>query len=108
VSSTSIISLHNLQKPAFTGGLNWYRNIDRNWELLAPFGDRKITVPAVYIYGDRDIVARFPGMDQTVADVSSRVLELRGKLRPHRLGPLDTAGTAREVNAALIKFLKQL
>ena len=24
-------------RTGFGGGLNWYRNIDRNWELLAPF-----------------------------------------------------------------------
>ena len=24
-------------RSGFRGGLNWYRNIDRNWELLAPF-----------------------------------------------------------------------
>src|SRR5215472_4833243 len=24
-------------RTGFRGGLNWYRNIDRNWELLAPF-----------------------------------------------------------------------
>jgi len=37
------------------GGLNWYRNIDRNWELLAPFAGAKLTVPALYIAGDRDL-----------------------------------------------------
>ena len=27
-------------RTGFRGGLNWYRNIDRNWELLAPkYGD---------------------------------------------------------------------
>src|SRR5206468_376716 len=39
----------------FRGGLNWYRNIDRNWELLAPWAGAKVTVPALYITGDRDL-----------------------------------------------------
>jgi pimeloyl-ACP methyl ester carboxylesterase len=41
----------------FTGGINWYRNLDRNWRLLADV-DPVIRQPALMIYGDRDTVAR--------------------------------------------------
>ena len=30
-------------RTGFRGGLNWYRNIDRNWELLAPFAGATVT-----------------------------------------------------------------
>jgi len=43
-------------RTGFRGGLNWYRNIDRNWELLVPFAGAKITVPALYMAGDHDLV----------------------------------------------------
>jgi pimeloyl-ACP methyl ester carboxylesterase len=46
-------------RTGFRGGLNWYRNIDRNWELLAPFAGAKVTVPALYMAGDRDLVVAF-------------------------------------------------
>ena len=49
-------------RTGFRGGLNWYRNIDRNWELLAPFAGAKVTVPALYIAGDRDLVMAFRGV----------------------------------------------
>jgi pimeloyl-ACP methyl ester carboxylesterase len=49
------------------GGLNWYRNIDRNWELLAPFGEAKVSVPALYIAGERDVVLDFPGVRQRIS-----------------------------------------
>ena len=39
-------------RTGFRGGLNWYRNIDRNWELLAPFAGAAVTVPALYMAGD--------------------------------------------------------
>ena len=52
----------------FRGGLNWYRNIDRNWELLAPFAGAQVTVPALYVAGDRDLVVAFRGMDQLIAE----------------------------------------
>src|SRR5438045_446902 len=51
-------------RTGFRGGLNWYRNIDRNWELLAPFAGTRVEVPALYIAGDCDLVVSFPGMDQ--------------------------------------------
>src|SRR5271163_3383948 len=49
----------------FRGGLNWYRNIDRNWELLAPFDGVPVEVPALYIAGDRDPVVKFPACTAT-------------------------------------------
>jgi hypothetical protein len=32
-------------RTGFRGGLNWYRNIDRNWELLAPFDGLRVRFP---------------------------------------------------------------
>lgn len=48
---------------AFTGAFNWYRNIERNNELLAPFRGRGIDVPALYVVGDRDMVTSLRGPD---------------------------------------------
>jgi pimeloyl-ACP methyl ester carboxylesterase len=41
----------------FTGSVNWYRNLDRNWRLLADV-DPVIHQPTLMIYGDRDVIAR--------------------------------------------------
>src|ERR1700739_1009492 len=35
-------------RTGFRGALNWYRNMDRNWELLAPVSGVQVTVPAVH------------------------------------------------------------
>ncbi|CAK9157093.1 unnamed protein product [Ilex paraguariensis] len=43
------------QESGFTGPLNYYRAMDLNWELLAPWQGSKITVPAKLIIGDKDI-----------------------------------------------------
>src|SRR6516164_4587272 len=61
--------VNEFTRTGFRGGLNWYRNIDRNWELLAPFDGLKVAVPALYISGDRDPVIKFPGMDRHIADL---------------------------------------
>jgi pimeloyl-ACP methyl ester carboxylesterase len=64
-------------RTGFRGGLNWYRNIDRSWELLAPFAGLNVNVPALYVAGDRDLVMYFPGMDRLLPSLSKFVPKLR-------------------------------
>src|ERR1700728_3619666 len=43
-------------RSGFHGPLAWWRNIDRGWELLAPFTGAAVTVPALYMAGERAFV----------------------------------------------------
>ncbi len=52
----------------FTGGLNWYRNFDRNWHLLADVNPI-IEQPALMIYGDRDVVPKSKRLEEFVPNV---------------------------------------
>jgi pimeloyl-ACP methyl ester carboxylesterase len=74
------VYVDQFERTGYRGGLNWYRNIDRNWELLAPFGGMKIAVPALLIGGDRDLVLAFPGMDQVIANLPKNVPKLQKTL----------------------------
>ncbi|EAZ82928.1 alpha/beta fold hydrolase [Algoriphagus machipongonensis] len=47
----------------FTGSINWYRNLDRNWHLMAGIKPR-IQQPTLMIYGDRDMIPK----SQTLQD----------------------------------------
>lgn len=90
----------------FTGALNWYRNLDRNWELTAPWHGAVVTRPALYIYGERDVVARFPGTPELIE-------RLPGLMPSLLREPIELAGCGHwtqqerpdEVNTALIDFL---
>jgi pimeloyl-ACP methyl ester carboxylesterase len=42
------------ERTGFSGGLNRYRNVDRDWEDLAAFHGAPIQVPALFVGGDRD------------------------------------------------------
>ena len=42
------------ERTGFTGGLNRYRNITRDWTELAAWRDAPITVPALFIGGEND------------------------------------------------------
>ena len=95
-------------RTGFRGGLNWYRNIDRNWELLAPFAGAKVTVPALYIAGDRDLVVAFRNMDIVIANLAKHVPSLRGTIMLPGCGHWTQQERPAEVNAALLEFLAGL
>ena len=96
------------QQTGFRGGLNWYRNIDRSWELLGPFAGAKVEVPALYLAGDRDLVVRFPGMDRNIATLSQIVPKLKETIMFKDCGHWTQQERAAEVNTALIGFLQGL
>lgn len=58
----------------FTGGINWYRNLDRNWHLLG-HTEPLIEKPALMIYGERDTVARAPDLERFVPEVDIVTLD---------------------------------
>jgi pimeloyl-ACP methyl ester carboxylesterase len=95
-------------RTGFRGGLNWYRNIDRNWELLAPMSGVQVTVPALYIAGDRDLVLAFPGMDHIIANLSKSVPQLRGTILLPGCGHWTQQERAQEVNQAMLDFVRRL
>jgi pimeloyl-ACP methyl ester carboxylesterase len=95
-------------RTGFRGGLNWYRNIDRNWELLAPFAGAKVSVPALYIAGERDVVLDFPGVRRRIPDMAKFVPHLRGTMILPGCGHWTQQERAEEVNARIIDFLRQL
>ena len=95
-------------RASFRGGLNWYRNIDRNWELLAAYAGAKVTVPALYMIGDRDLVMRFKGMDRLIPSLKAFVPQLREPVILPGCGHWTQQERAAEVNEAMISFLRDL
>jgi pimeloyl-ACP methyl ester carboxylesterase len=88
--------------------LNWYRNIDRNWELRAPFVGARVTVPALYIAGERDAVLGFPGAAAVLASQPRFVPQLRQTIILPGCGHWTQQERPNEVNAAMIGFLRDL
>jgi pimeloyl-ACP methyl ester carboxylesterase len=93
-------------RTGFRGGLNYYRNIDRNWELLAPFDGLRVTVPALFIAGERDPVLRFPGAERHIAELKTWVPQLRQSLILPGCGHWTQQERPQAVNAAIIEFLR--
>jgi len=85
----------------FTGALNWYRNLDRNWELSQPWADRHVTMPSLFIAGGADPVLLMSPpsvMDDLVDDLRATVI-VPGA------GHWVQQERPREVTSALLDFL---
>ncbi|KAJ4722137.1 Epoxide hydrolase-2 [Melia azedarach] len=56
------------EKKGFTGGINYYRNIDLNRELMAPWAGSKVKIPVKFILGDLDLTYYMPGTKEYIHD----------------------------------------
>ncbi|HVS50623.1 MAG TPA: alpha/beta hydrolase [Candidatus Dormibacteraeota bacterium] len=96
------------ERTGFRGGLNWYRNIDRNWAESAPWQGAKVTVPALYAVGDRDPVYHFPGGKDLAAGLKKFVPNLTATIVLEGCGHWIQQERPEAVNEALLEFLKSL
>jgi pimeloyl-ACP methyl ester carboxylesterase len=93
-------------RTGFTGGLNWYRNLDRNWELMGAHAKAKITQPALFIGGDRDLVV--VSRKAAVDHLSQSVPNLRKLVILPGCGHWTQQERPEAVNTELISFLQSL
>ena len=90
----------------FRGGLNWYRNIDRNWELTAAWQDAQIHQPSLFLAGSKDGVITGLIGAKRVADMERVLPNLKAKIILDGAGHWVQQERPDEVNAALVDFLK--
>jgi pimeloyl-ACP methyl ester carboxylesterase len=102
------VLVDSYRRSGFGPGLNLYRNLDRNWALLAPWHGAPVTVPSMFIAGSRDITIRNSAGQATLGRLRDALPGLRS------LHLIDGAGhwiqqeRPREVNDALLTFLDSL
>jgi pimeloyl-ACP methyl ester carboxylesterase len=87
----------------FSGPLNRYRNVDRDWEDLTAFRDQPITAPSLFIGGDRDGPTLWGGA--AMARFPTTLPELHGSHILPGCGHWTQQERAAEVNELLLDFL---
>lgn len=95
-------------RAGFRGGLNWYRNLRRNWELMGPWRGQPIRQPSLFIAGSRDGVLKFPAAQAQLDAYPKTLPGLRGSHILDGAGHWVQQERAGEVNRLLIEFLKGL
>lgn len=95
-------------RSGFRGGLNYYRNLDRNWQLQAGLEGMRVEVPALFAIGARDAGLAMPGMDRIIADMSGLVPRLRRAVVIDDAGHWIQQERADAVNALILSFMPTL
>ena len=93
------------KKAGFRGGLNWYRNIDRNWALAGSLQGRKIEQPALFMTGSRDVV---PFSDNASVAMKTVVPNLVESVVLPDIGHWTQQEAPDAVNEGLLRFLNSL
>ncbi len=91
-------------RTGFTGGINWYRNMDRNWGLTADLAGAEVTVPSFFIGGRDDPVLTMSPPERQDAWLADH----RGTVLVDDAGHWVQQQAPEQVNAALLGFLDQL
>ena len=71
------VFVDSFRSSGFTGGINWYRNFDRNWATAPEVGVAKIELPALMISAEWDMAlppALVEGMRPLVPDLEEHVI----------------------------------
>ncbi|MBW2673416.1 MAG: alpha/beta hydrolase, partial [Deltaproteobacteria bacterium] len=93
-------------RTGFGGGVNWYRNVDRNWEMTPFLSGAKIHQPALFIAGELDGVITFSrgAYDRMEASIPN----LKQKVLLPGAGHWIQQERPLEINDLMIQFLKDL
>jgi pimeloyl-ACP methyl ester carboxylesterase len=94
------------RRAGFTGGLNYYRNMDRNWALTPFLDGAKIMQPTLFIAGDRDPVIGF--LRDEYNALGTNIPNLRNNVLLPGVGHWTQQERPHEVNRLLIEFLQGL
>ena len=94
------VYVEEFTRTGFTGGINWYRNMDGNWERSAHLAGSKVEVPALFVAGADDpvIVAWSP------ARMEGWLTDPRGVVLVPGAGHWVQQERPGEVNEALLGF----
>lgn len=92
----------------FSGPLNWYRAQDSTWELTAPWTGAKITVPALFVAGDRDPVVNWRPIDRLEPTLREWVPDLRHFELLPGAGHWVQQERPEETNRALVDFVRSV
>jgi pimeloyl-ACP methyl ester carboxylesterase len=93
-------------KSGFRGGLNYYRNLDRNWQLQASLSGVKVEVPALFIVGERDTGKQMPGMAEIIKGMPALAPRVQELIVINGGGHWLPQEYPDQVNAAIVAFAR--
>ncbi|TVU22434.1 hypothetical protein EJB05_32128, partial [Eragrostis curvula] len=97
------------EKTGFTGGLNYYRCMDLNWELSAPWTGVPVKVPAKFIVGDLDLTYYMPGVKDFIhkGGLKASVPNLEDVVVMEGVGHFINQEKPKEVSDHILEFFSK-
>ena len=92
----------------FRGGVNYYRNFERNWEITEHLAAAKIEVPALFIAGEKDMVNGGATAAMLKGAMDPVMTDLRGIVIVPEMGHWIQQEDPAATNEALLSFLEAL
>ena len=94
------------ERTGFSGALNRYRNVQRDWEDLAAHAGRPITVPSLFIGGSKDGPTLWGG--RAISRFPSTLPALHASVVLDGCGHWTQQERPEDVNRILVDFLEAL
>ena len=92
------------ERTGFAGGLSYYRSIEVSWEELAPMEGKPVTVPALFIGGERDAPTLWGA--EALAATAKHLPRYAGNVIVRGSGHWIQQERPAETNRALVEFLR--
>lgn len=99
------------RRAGFRGGINYYRNFDRNWATTPQLDGAKIRQPTIFLAGEKDsVIARAgpPSVERLTAQMSRVCTDFRGVTLFPDTGHWLQQERPAEVNRALVAFVNSV
>jgi len=96
------------EEAGFRGGVNYYRNFHRNWEITPQLAGVQVAVPTRFIAGERDVVIAGANADMLTESMGRVVPDLRGVVLLPAAGHWVQHELPEDTNVAILEFLAGL
>ena len=94
------------EKAGFRGGINYYRNIERNWKITEDLEDLSIKVPTLFLAGAQDMVIRGATKEMLQSSMEKSIPDLQEVILLPNIGHWVQQEAPVETNQALLNFLQ--
>ena len=96
------------ENAGFRGGVNYYRNFHRNWEITENLKGVKVEIPTLFIAGEKDIVIAGATAEALIKSMNRVVEDLRDVVLIPEIGHWVQQEAPEQTNVAVLEFLRGL
>ncbi len=99
--------VNEFTESGFVGGINYYRNIDGNWNLMKPYANNPIKIPVLFMAGDKDNVIGRATREKLLDAMKPFVPNIDDVILLPNIGHWIQQDTPKAVNDRVIAFLQK-